>query len=304
MARLLTLGVGLVTAVAIIAPALADEPPPAEKKRTYAAPARVAPAPRPEPVRQTSNWTGGQAGGSNGGSFANNAFAEPGSYICPPFTSFGSSCYETPFAFTGNDASYTIGPFLGYRVQFGNFVAGVEGDISWKNANSSSAQDSSTQIINALGSPYLRTDSFTGSLKQGWDGSVRGRLGVLVTPWTLVYGTGGLAFGKVSGSLAYTGTLYECFAPGVGCTTPAGLATSSTSFSDTRVGYTVGGGLEYQFYGPWSARIEYRYTDLGSFSKSFNVATYCVDCANPSPGATIDLHPTFQTVRVGIGLGF
>ena len=301
MARLWTLGLGLVTAVGILGPALADEPPPVAKKRVYAAPERV--APRPEPARQTSNWNGGQVGGSNGGSFANNAFAEPGSYVCPPYTAIGSTCYETPFSFTGNDASYTIGPFLGYRMQFGNFVAGVEGDVSWKNANSSAAQTTSTQINPAF-SFYQRDDVFSGSLKQGWDGSIRGRLGVLVTPWTLVYGTGGVAFGRVSGSLSYTGNLYACDSPGFDCTTFVGSAISGTSFSETRVGYTLGGGVEYQFYGPWSARIEYRYTDLGSFTKTFDVVTYCASCVAPSPGASISLHPTFQTVRVGVGLGF
>jgi outer membrane immunogenic protein len=315
MARLLTLAVGLLGAVAILGPALAGEAPPPVKKRVRAAPARVARAPRPQPqpVQQTSNWTGGQVGGSNGGSFANNAFAEPGSYICAPASdgliSYTQNCYETPFNFTGHRSSYTIGPFLGYRVQLGAFVVGAETDISYKRANSSGSELAYvpiTAVPTGAGSTlyYQRTDYFTGSLNQGWDGSLRGRLGVLVTPWMLLYGTGGMAFGKVSGSLAYTGTIYQCFSPGQSCTTPVGNAVSSVSFSETRVGYTAGAGVEYQFYGPWSARIEYRYSDLGSFSKSFAVATNCATCANQSPGASIELHPTFHTVRVGLGFGF
>lgn len=311
MARLLTLGVGLLGAVAILGPALADEPPPSKKRVERAAPARVAPAPRP--VQQTSNWSGGQVGGSNGGSFANNAFAEPGSYICAPaydesLIPLTQNCYETPFSFTGHRSSYTIGPFLGYRVQLGAFVVGAETDFSYKRANSSASQTTVVPItaINSFNDPsyYQRTDNFSGSLNQGWDGSVRARVGVLVTPWTLLYGTGGMAFGKVSGSLAYSGTIYSCDDSGANCTTPVGNAVSSVSFSETRVGYTVGGGVEYQFYGPWSARLEYRYADLGSFSKSFGVVTNCATCANQSPGATIDLHPTFHTVRVGLGFGF
>jgi outer membrane immunogenic protein len=265
-------------------------------------------------VRQTSNWTGGQVGGSNGGSFANNAFAEPGSYVCAPaYIVSGSqyplaqNCYETPFGFTGHSSSYTIGPFLGYRVQLGNFVVGAETDISYKRASSSASQVTDVPItgISNIGNFYYqRNDNFSGSLNQGWDGSVRGRVGVLVTPWTLLYGTGGMAFGKVDGSLAYTGTIYQCSSPGVSCTTPIGTAVSSVSFSETRVGWTVGAGAEYQFWGPWSARLEYRYSDLGEFSKSFAVVTNCATCASPSPGATIDLHPTFHTVRVGLGFGF
>jgi outer membrane immunogenic protein len=311
MARLLALGVGLLGTVAMLGSALADEPPPSKKRVVHAAPARV--APRPAPVQQTSNWTGGQVGGSNGGSFANNAFAEPGSYVCAPSVDtnvfpLSQNCYETPFGFTGHQASYTIGPFLGYRVQLGAFVIGAETDISYKRANSSASETTGVPItaVNGFGDffYYQRNDNFTGSLNQGWDGSLRGRLGYLVTPWTLLYGTGGMAFGKVSGSLTYSGTIYDCNNLLITCTTPIGSATSSVSFSETRVGYTVGAGVEYQFYGPWSARLEYRYTDLGSFSKSFAVVTSCATCANPSPGATVDLHPTFQTVRVGIGLGF
>ena len=39
--------------------------------------------------------------------------------------------------------------------------------------------------------------------QQSWDASVRGRAGFLVTPWTLAYGTVGVAFGSVGGSFSY-----------------------------------------------------------------------------------------------------
>jgi outer membrane immunogenic protein len=41
------------------------------------------------------------------------------------------------------------------------------------------------------------------------------------------------------------------------------------SFSDTRVGWTVGGGLEWLFLPNWSAKVEYLYYDLGSVSTNF-----------------------------------
>jgi outer membrane immunogenic protein len=64
--------------------------------------------------------------------------------------------------------------------------------------------------------------------------------------------------------------------------------------------------VEFQLFGPWSARLEYRYTDFGSFSKSALVNTTCLPgaCSSPSPGATINLHPSLHTVRVGLGFGF
>jgi outer membrane immunogenic protein len=36
--------------------------------------------------------------------------------------------------------------------------------------------------------------------------------------------------------------------------------------SSTRTGWTVGAGWEYGFTPNWSARLEYRYTDFGSYS--------------------------------------
>src|SRR6185295_18188824 len=136
--RLLVAGVSLL-AVAILQPANAAEIPARPKReraveRPAAQPQRPAPQPqRPAPT-QTANWTGGQLGGSNGVSSVNNSFVDPGSFICPFGTTFNSNCFETPFSFSGNKTSYTIGPFVGYRVQLGWWVVGIEGDWSWKRA--------------------------------------------------------------------------------------------------------------------------------------------------------------------------
>src|SRR5262249_27906362 len=148
-----------------------------------------------------------------------NSFAEPGSFICPFGTTFNSNCFETHFAFSGHKATYTIGPWLGYRWQFGNIVFGVEGDWSWKKGETSANQFSISTFSLLSGTTpvtYSRTDSFTGSVKQTWDASIRARYGVLVTPWTLVYGTAGVAFGEITGAFSYTGTAFFCASP-VGC---------------------------------------------------------------------------------------
>jgi outer membrane immunogenic protein len=39
-----------------------------------------------------------------------------------------------------------------------------------------------------------------------------------------------------------------------------GVLTATTD----RAGWTAGVGLEYAFLGPWSAKVEYLYTDLGA----------------------------------------
>ena len=173
MNRALISCIGLLSALAIVQPAVADEPPSKPKRQRAAAPERAAPAPQRAAPTQATNWSGGQVGGSNGVSSVNNNFVEPGAYICPPGSSFGSNCFETPFSFSGHPVSYTIGPFVGYRLQFGNFVVGIEGDASYKKGESSLSQSSSTSLVvssgsgtGACSSSFLRTDHFSGSSRR------------------------------------------------------------------------------------------------------------------------------------------
>src|SRR5262245_28425949 len=97
-----------------------------------AQPRRSQPAQQQPQQASNSNWNGGQVGGSNGTSGVSNGFVDPGAYLCPAAYPFGTSCFETPFSFSGTKWSYTVGPFIGYRWQLGSTVLGVEADWSWK----------------------------------------------------------------------------------------------------------------------------------------------------------------------------
>src|SRR5262245_28612662 len=316
MRKLLSSCVGVFCAVAVVGPALADEPPPVKRQRA-AAPERVAAAPQ----QQGAKWSGGQVGGSNGVSSVNNNFVDPGAFVCPSGSTFGSNCFETPFQFSGHKTSYTIGPFVGYRLQFGGWVVGIEGDWSYKSAESSLAQSSVASINVAPSSSTffspvnaVRTDSFAGSVKQKSDSSIRARVGWLVTPWSLLYVTGGVAFGEISGSFAYTGTLYTCGSQSTsvsactGSSSPISTATTTAaaSWSDTRVGSTVGAGWESELFPGWKWRAEYRWTDFGDYTKTFAVATRCTSpsssscTATPSSSVSINLKESFHTFRIGL----
>jgi outer membrane immunogenic protein len=309
-------------------PALADEFRPAPKRERAAAPERAAPQ-RAAPQQQASNWTGGQVGGSNGASSVNNSFVEPGAFNYAP--GCGGPCYQTPFSFSGHPTSYIIGGFLGYRVQVGLWVVGIEGDINWQKGETSYAQNTPP--------PWLGYELFTGSQKQGSDGSIRGRIGFLVTPRTLVYATGGLAIGKISGSFSYTGcqsptcadtisssgftpttvfiTTPNPISPGilpdivtpVTVLTPTTVVTSATnvkgvaSWSDTRVGGTVGVGAETELWTGVKARLEYRYTDYGKFSKDVPLSTNNPSCG-VSCGTTAHIDMRAFNHRLMVGLGF
>jgi outer membrane immunogenic protein len=74
----------------------------------------------------------------------------------------------------------------------------------------------------------------------------------------------------------------------------------STSASATRVGWTVGGGLEYAVTNNWSVRAEYRYTDFGHstiFANSF-ITPF------GASGAFFNRHFTENRVQVGFSYKF
>jgi outer membrane immunogenic protein len=282
MLKLLSSGVAVLSLFVLAGPSIADEPPPKKERAARAAPQRAA----PQQQQQASNWSGGQAGGSNGASSANNNFVEPGAYN---FSNCLVNCYETPFAFSGGRASYLIGAFLGYRVQMGNLVVGVEGDVNWKNNQAEKLQNTPP--------PWLGIEQFTGSQKQGTDGSFRGRIGYLVTPWTLLYATAGVAVGNVSGSFSYYA------APPSSCSVNCFIVTGASTWSDTRVGGTIGAGAETQLFAGVKARAEYRYTDFGSFSKDVPLS-HTGSCPPSTCGTTahIDLRANNHRFTVGLGV--
>lgn len=162
--------IGLIAFAACTGPVAAQQPQP--RQRVAAATNQSAPPP---------NWTGPQVGGFGGGSFGSPfSFVEPGAHLCPA-TGLGpvtSPCFETPFQFSGHPWSGTVGVFAGYNAQFGNVVAGVEGDGAWKRVSiSQSLSVPSTAISGPTFTPsspglspvagvaaFARSEAFTGSM--------------------------------------------------------------------------------------------------------------------------------------------
>jgi outer membrane immunogenic protein len=282
-------GAGLLSVLTISGSAFAAEIP--VQARPKAAPVRAPARPVAQaPAQATSNWSGSQVGGFNGASNMSNAMVEPGAFLY--FPGISSANVETPFQVKKNPWSYTVGVFVGHNWQLGSYVVGAEGDIAWKNA-----QSTNTLNATAVSGANFRTEYFNGTVKQSWDSSIRARGGFLYTPSTLIYATGGVAFGEVKGSFGYEANI-----------TPAFSATSgAASWSDTRVGWTAGAGVETVVATGWKARAEYRYTDFGQYSRTIPLAFTCAGagCGAPtSTGARVDLHPTFHTIRVGLGYDF
>jgi outer membrane immunogenic protein len=161
---------------------------------------------------------------------------------------------------SANSAGFIGGGQIGYDHQFGGaFIAGAEADIQGVAENSGGGsfwRNNSVLGENLYNHNYLSGVSVSKSLD--YLGTVRGRIGYLISPALLIYGTGGFAYGGANLSLnvaqlGYNQNVnYDTISPGY------------TSISQTRVGWTAGGGLEWMFMPNWSAKAEYLYYDLGS----------------------------------------
>lgn len=122
------------------------------------------------------------------------------------------------------------GAHAGFNYQVKSFVFGLEGSL-----------DGTSLKGNALNN----TGTALATTSRPVEGSIRGRLGFAFDR-VLIYATGGLAIAdQKATSLNLLNGSYDTFAT-------------------SKVGWTVGGGIEYAITNNWSIRAEYRYTDYGN----------------------------------------
>ena len=128
-----------------------------------------------------------------------------------------------------NQSGGIFGGTIGYNWQMNNWVVGLEGDWSWANINGST-----NVAVCAAPGCFTNLQSF---------GTVRPRVGYAWDRW-LVYATGGLAWGNVK----------------------VGQDSCAVNLcgTNTRTGWTFGGGVEAFVMPKWSVKVEYLYADFGN----------------------------------------
>jgi outer membrane immunogenic protein len=182
-------------AVAMATPSsAADLPRPAYKAPIYAPPA-------------VFSWTGFYVGINGGYAWGTGEASNV----------FGSA--------SADQDGWLLGGTLGYNLQTGVWVWGIEGDLDYAFINGNTSNT-------FAGCPGCE-------MKNTYFATARGRIGYAWDRF-LPYITGGAAFS------------------GFKFTAPGG------SVTETNYGWTIGAGLEYAFLGAWSAKIEYLYADLGN----------------------------------------
>jgi len=172
-----------------------------------------------------------------GGTFGYGIGRNDSTFVVPPAAN-AEAFFLSPRGFDG-------GGIIGYNWQFGSWVLGLDADFQ---GSTGSGYLTCVNLCSGAGATTI-------DQKLSWFGTVRGRLGYAVGP-ALFYATGGAAFGEVKESI----------------TQPA---TGNASFSHSKSGFAVGGGIEnkldlFGLLGPnWTTRTEYLYIDLGSVSDTF-----------------------------------
>ena len=207
------------------------------------------------PVTSVYDWTGFYLGGSVGGvrqqastSYSSDpSFASSGGLFAPALTT------GTLASSSSQDGAGVLGGVIaGYNWQLSSLVYGIEGDWSWTGVRPTS----SISPVPAFAFPTLTTITET---RTDWLATVRGRIGFLATPQTLLFATGGLAVGEIRAStnIIPSGGTSSC---------ATNFFCSNGNTSSTRVGWTVGAGVEQAFASNWTVKVEYLHYDLGRVS--------------------------------------
>jgi outer membrane immunogenic protein len=218
-------------------------------------------APEP-PVAAQFDWTGAYFGINAGGAFG--TFKHPAEVYditTDPATLLGSGALDI------SAGGFVGGVQAGWNWQSDNVIYGIETDLQ---GSTLKAEDKIT--IDDVGEGSLGT-------KVDWYGSLRGRLGFAASDRFMVYGTGGLAYGRVKSYIDAE---------------PLGLV---GDYSETKTGWTVGGGGEFAVTEHVTFRGEYLYTDLGK-------TTVFEDELGLGIGAKLDNDVAFHTFRIGLNYKF
>jgi outer membrane immunogenic protein len=217
-------------------------------------------APPPDPVY---NWTGWYVGLNAGGGWGNkgidntvtSSFCNTALGGCTPgLNEFSTALVAAvPRSFDTNGSGFIGGGQIGYNWQTGQVVYGLEADFQGTNIKGSASNGGSA--VPTGFAIFTVNTAGTASQNLNFLGTLRGRLGWTPSnPW-LLYVTGGLAYGHVETSVAFTENITV-----LGLPNPSSFASSD----QWRAGWTVGGGLEWMLNQHWTIRGEYLYYDLGS----------------------------------------
>jgi outer membrane immunogenic protein len=213
---------------------------------------KASPPPPPAIATWTGFYLGVNAGGNWGTSDSSTSVVSPGDF-------FGPSCFPptntcdvntVDVQNAGSQKTRTsgfVGGFqAGYNWQSGNTMLGIETDFEYLR----SAGSSSRTVNLVSGNPG--TVTVGSSMSTNGLFTLRPRLGWVINNNWLVYATGGLAVSDLRPSWTFSETAFGNTAAG--------------SLSDTKAGWTIGGGVEAMLPDKWILGAEYLFVDFSNVS--------------------------------------
>jgi outer membrane immunogenic protein len=225
----------------------------------------------PAPAAASDPWTGAYFGGTVGGIWSNSKWTTVGGFPGP----FAINGTNNPASLNGSGVR--AGGYIGYNFKFAPlWVAGLEGDLAYAKF---------TKSVSPFPGVVTSIPPDTDTLKLGWDASIRGRLGYLIAPTVLLYGTAGVAWQEIT-----TNSICPNGAGFCGAGTPF----TSGNVSTDKAGWTLGGGIEAALTNHWFARAEYRYSDFG----------HVTNLLPPAPFVGLNSSISVKTNIADVGLAY
>jgi outer membrane immunogenic protein len=155
-----------------------------------------------------------------------------------------------------------LGGTVGYNWQVSNWILGLESDLAW--AHITGAETICGPTHNQTCPTEIRAF-----------GTARGRAGIAVWTNTMLYATGGLAYGDI-----------HAFKENV-------VVTGGDTW---RAGWTVGAGIETMFLPKWSVKLEYLYANFPGTATTYTI----VNSNTPIAAVERDV----QMIRGGVNWHF
>jgi outer membrane immunogenic protein len=181
-------------------------------------------------------WSGFHVGINLGGGHASNTTGVESTLRGGPVTIND----PLPATLKPSGSGYFGGGQIGYDYRIDRMVLGVETDLQGGQLNFSAQQLAPPTGAGAgLPNSFISTSD-----KMDWFGTLRGRVGAVITPNLLTYVTAGAALGHLTLS-ADAGAF--------------GIINYPASISSVKLGWTAGAGEEFALGDRWTARFEYLY---------------------------------------------
>jgi outer membrane immunogenic protein len=234
------------------------------------------------PTAAAVPWNGPYVGINLGGAFGN-SHADTATVFDPAgyFASTSVPAINTA-GIQGMSPSGFVGGFeMGYDYRIDDVVLGLEGEIV--------ANTSGSHISTTAGYPCCSPSTFTidSKVATNWMATIRPRIGLAVNGDQLFYVTGGWAVTDAKSTYTFSDTFANAFSTG--------------SKNTDKTGWTVGAGYAFPWSDQVSVKIEYLYTDFGSFAHGGSVLTaFSPPVSFPANPFVHNTSLTENIVRVGL----